>query len=118
MAFLLTRTAHLVAHLGRRFVDDGHEVRHVDVRNLPAEALLPLATGGSPAHVLAVDYALRPVLTSLGAEVAHGWFVLDRHIGVDADRAVTLAPEAHDALTPVVERFRAALPGRSRLAAA
>ncbi|MEW2134087.1 NADPH-dependent FMN reductase [Streptomyces sp. NPDC005435] len=184
MAFLLTltgsasapgssRTAHLVAHLGRRFTEDGHEVHHVDVRSLPAEALLsadatdpgvaravalvaradalivaspvykaaysgvlkafldllpqyalrgkavlPLATGGSPAHVLAVDYALRPVLTSLGAEVAHGWFVLDRHITVDADRAIALTPEADDALTPVVDRFRAALPGRSRLAAA
>ena len=29
--------------------------------------VLPLATGGSPNHMLAVDYALRPVLQSLGA---------------------------------------------------
>jgi FMN reductase len=28
---------------------------------------LPLATGGSPHHMLALDYALRPVLQSLGA---------------------------------------------------
>jgi FMN reductase len=39
---------------------------------LPPDALrgkrvLPLATGGSVAHLLAVDYALRPVLASLGA---------------------------------------------------
>ncbi|WP_372430482.1 NAD(P)H-dependent oxidoreductase [Janibacter melonis] len=37
---------------------------------LPQDALrgkvvLPVATGGSPAHVLSVDYALRPVLASL-----------------------------------------------------
>ncbi|NBE53048.1 NADPH-dependent FMN reductase [Streptomyces boluensis] len=168
-----SRTAHLVAHLGRQFSANGHEVHHLDVRSLPAEALLsadtkhpeiaravdlvarsdalivaspvykaaysgvlktfldllpqyglrgkavlPLATGGSPAHVLAVDYALRPVLTSLGADVAQGWFVLDRHITVGTDRAVTLAPEAGDALAPVVDRFRAALPAGSRLAAA
>lgn len=39
---------------------------------LPPDALrgkrvLPLATGGSLAHLLAVDYALRPVLGALGA---------------------------------------------------
>ncbi|MBP8205987.1 MAG: FMN reductase (NADPH), partial [Giesbergeria sp.] len=44
------------------------------------------ATGGSPHHMLALDYALRPVLQSLGA----------RHIlpGIYAtDAQVTLTPE-------------------------
>src|SRR5262245_61197686 len=31
------------------------------------KAVLPIATGGSPHHMLALDYALRPVLQSLGA---------------------------------------------------
>ncbi|MCW2601696.1 MAG: NADPH-dependent reductase [Frankiales bacterium] len=53
---------------------------------LRGTSVLPLATGGTPAHVLAIDYALRPVLVSLGAEhVAQGWFVLDK--------AVTFAPD-------------------------
>lgn len=50
------------------------------------KVVLPLATGGSPHHMLALDYALRPVLQSLGA----------RHIlpGVYAtDSQVTLLPE-------------------------
>ncbi|OYT91004.1 MAG: FMN reductase (NADPH) [Burkholderiales bacterium PBB3] len=50
------------------------------------KTILPLATGGSPNHMLAVDYALRPVLQSLGA----------RHIlqGIFAtDSQVTLTPE-------------------------
>lgn len=50
------------------------------------KTILPLATGGSPHHMLAVDYALRPVLQSLGA----------RHIlqGIFAtDSQVTLTPE-------------------------
>ncbi|MBL0943911.1 MAG: NADPH-dependent FMN reductase [Hydrogenophaga sp.] len=34
---------------------------------LKGKAVLPLATGGSPHHMLALDYALRPVLQSLGA---------------------------------------------------
>lgn len=29
--------------------------------------ILPLATGGSPGHMLAIDYALRPVLSAMGA---------------------------------------------------
>lgn len=32
------------------------------------KAVLPLATGGSANHMLALDYALRPVLQSLGAK--------------------------------------------------
>jgi len=50
---------------------------------LPQDALrgktvLPLATGGSPAHLLAIDYALRPVLHALGArQLLDGVFVTD-----------------------------------------
>jgi FMN reductase len=53
---------------------------------LKNKTVLPLATGGSPHHMLALDYALRPVLQSLSA----------RHIlpGVYAtDSQVTLMPE-------------------------
>ena len=35
---------------------------------LSRKPVLPLATGGSVAHLLALDYALRPVLASLGAQ--------------------------------------------------
>jgi len=30
--------------------------------------VLPIATGGSPAHLLAIDYARKPVLSALGAQ--------------------------------------------------
>jgi FMN reductase len=54
------------------------------------KVLLPLATGGSLAHVLALDYGLRPVLTSLGAQhVVGSYFVLDRGLEVD-ERGVAL----------------------------
>lgn len=51
---------------------------------LPPDALrgkrvLPLATGGSLAHLLAVDYALRPVLAALGARE-----ILDTVFATDA----------------------------------
>ena len=53
---------------------------------LKGKTVLSLATGGSPHHMLALDYALRPVLQSLGA----------KHIlpGIYAtDSQVTLSPE-------------------------
>jgi FMN reductase len=34
---------------------------------LAGKAILPIATGGSMAHLLALDYGLRPVLQSMGA---------------------------------------------------
>lgn len=34
---------------------------------LRGKTVLPLATGGSAAHLLAIDYALKPVLSALGA---------------------------------------------------
>lgn len=32
------------------------------------KVVLPIATGGSPAHLLAIEYALKPVLAALGAQ--------------------------------------------------
>ncbi len=50
---------------------------------LRGKVVLPLATGGSIAHVLAIDYALRPVLSSLDPlHVVNGLFVLDKQITV------------------------------------
>ena len=37
-------------------------------RALEGKVVLPLATGGSVAHLLAVDYALKPVLSALKAQ--------------------------------------------------
>jgi FMN reductase len=55
---------------------------------LPQQALsgklvLPIATGGSPAHMLAIDYALRPVLASLSAQhILNGVYIVDSQIQV------------------------------------
>ncbi|MGI5472147.1 NADPH-dependent FMN reductase [Streptomyces sp. CA-132043] len=160
-----SRTARLLRHLDATLVAQGHEVIPLDVRTLPAEALLgadfghpaivrttrlveaadglvvgtpvykaaysgllkslldllpqyalagktvlPLATGGSTAHVLAIDYALRPVLSSMGAShIVPGWFVLDRDITVQEGGGVHVAPEAREALGGVVGQFATAL---------
>ncbi|WEO99226.1 NADPH-dependent FMN reductase [Streptomyces sp. FXJ1.172] len=168
-----SRTGRLLRHLDQRLIAQGHEVIPLDVRTLPAEALLgadvrhpaivrvaallaradgvligtpiykasysgvlkalldllpqyaltgktvlPLATGGSTAHVLAIDYALRPVLNSMGAaHIVQGWFTLDKDITVGEDGSVTLARATAEALGQVVDQFSAAL-GRTPVLAA
>ena len=53
---------------------------------LKGKVVLPIATGGSPHHMLALDYALRPVLQSLGARhILPGVYASDSQIPKDAD---------------------------------
>ncbi|MBC3982616.1 NADPH-dependent FMN reductase [Streptomyces buecherae] len=169
-----SRTARLLRHLDARLASQGHEVVPLDVRTIPAEALLgadfqhpaivaataqfaraqgvvigtpiykaaysgllkslldllpqyaladktvlPLATGGTTAHVLAIDYALRPVLNSMGAaHIVQGWFTLDKDLTVGDDGALTIAPAAAGALEQVADQFSAALGGRTTVLAA
>ena len=48
---------------------------------LKGKVVLPLATGGSPHHMLALDYALRPVLQSLGARhILPGVYATDAQV--------------------------------------
>ncbi|MFD5734626.1 NADPH-dependent FMN reductase [Streptomyces sioyaensis] len=167
-----SRTGKLLRHLDARLVAQGHEVLPLDVRAIPAEALLgadfrhpaiveatelfaradgviigtpvykaaysgvlkalldllpqyalagktvlPLATGGTTAHVLAIDYALRPVLSSMGAaHIVQGWFTLDKDLTAHEDGTLTIAPAAGEALNQVFDQFATAL-GRAPLLA-
>ncbi len=85
---------------------------------LPQDALrgktvLPLGTGGSAAHLLALDYALRPVLAALGAR-----HVLDSVYAVDTQLAA--GPHGDGVDAEVAERVTRALregPFATRLAA-
>jgi FMN reductase len=53
---------------------------------LRGKTVLPLATGGSPAHQLAIDYALKPVLSALGAtDLLQGVYVVDSQLKVGTD---------------------------------
>jgi len=75
---------------------------------LPQDALrgktvLPLATGGSIAHLLALDYALKPVLSALGArDILDPVFATDAQIPRHDTLGYAPAPE-------VVERVDLAL---------
>ena len=80
---------------------------------LKGKTVLPLATGGSPHHMLALDYALRPVLQSLGAKNIlpgiyatdaqvvnpEGGYHVDEDIGERLDDAVNTLINEHIAPT-------------------
>lgn len=81
---------------------------------LTGKTVLPLATGGSTAHVLAIDYALRPVLSSMGAShIVPGWFTLDKDITTDDHGTPTVVPAAAEELEQVTDHFSAALGRRT-----
>lgn len=140
-----SRTVRLLRHLDTRRALQGHQVLPLDVRTVPAEALLgadfrhpaivaaaelfaradgvvigtpvhkasysgvlkalldllpqyaltgktalPLATIGTTAHVLAIDYALRPVLSSMGAA----------HVARAGSRSTRTSPSRRTAGSP------------------
>ncbi|KEI45752.1 NADPH-dependent FMN reductase [Saccharopolyspora rectivirgula] len=75
------------------------------------KAVLPLATGGTTAHVLALDYGLRPVVHSLGARhVVQSFFLLDKHLSIE-DGNVVIDPASASPLDDVLEQFHKALHG-------
>lgn len=73
---------------------------------LGGKVVLPLMTGGTTAHVLAIDYALRPVLLALGAlHVVPGLFLLDKSIAHRAGGGVDLDPELQARLDRILADF-------------
>ena len=79
---------------------------------LRGKSVLPLATGGSPHHMLALDYALRPVLHAVGAtDVLPGVYALDTQVHKLPEGGYTLVPELASRLFSAVEALQAqALP--------
>lgn len=80
--------------------------------SLRGKLVLPLATGGSPAHFLALDYALKPVLSALGARhVLDGVFATDaqlrRHEAGGYVPEPDLIARLDRALAPIANRMRA-----------
>lgn len=80
---------------------------------LADKVVLPLATGGSLAHVLALDYALRPVLVALGAQhVVNGLFIHDKTLAV-SERGLAFDADVEQRLAAIVEDFAASVQRRS-----
>src|SRR5450755_2076073 len=73
---------------------------------LRGKVVLPLATGGTVAHVLAIDYALRPVLSSLDPlHVVNGLFIVDKQITVLETGEVELDTDLDQRLNTTIDQF-------------
>jgi FMN reductase len=73
---------------------------------LAGKAVLPLATGGSMAHVLAIDYALRPVLASMGArQIVAGLFFLDKQLEKTEDGGLRIDPMLEGRFAELVDEL-------------
>ena len=85
-------------------------------RALSHKVVLPIATGGSIAHMLAVDYALKPVLSALKAqEMLHGIFAEDSQIAYGEGSAqAQLVPVLEQRLQESLEQFYSALARRPK----
>ena len=71
---------------------------------LKGKTVLPLATGGSPHHMLALDYALRPVLQSLGAKnILPGIYATDVQVIVTPEGGYQVAEDIGARLDEAVD---------------
>jgi FMN reductase len=74
-------------------------------KGLQGKIVLPLAIGGTIAHLLAIDHALKPVLSALNAyHILSGVYVLDTQV-VREENKFTLLPEIELRLQEAVKAF-------------
>ncbi|WP_019141592.1 NADPH-dependent FMN reductase [Noviherbaspirillum massiliense] len=77
---------------------------------LSGKLVLPLATGGSQSHMLALDYALRPVLSALGARyVLPSIYATDAQVNWSAGDGLALDPAIAQRIATGVEHLSASL---------
>lgn len=77
---------------------------------LENKIVLPIAIGGTLAHYLSIDYALRPVLTALGSNrILSGMFVLEAEVDRGEGGEVTLRDEVAERLARTMRQLVEAL---------
>lgn len=73
-------------------------------RAFEGKVVLPIATGGTIAHLLAVDYALKPVLSELKARhVLGGVFAVDKQLELQSDGSLQVDDETEQRLRKAVD---------------
>jgi len=79
---------------------------------LAGKAVMPLATGGSVAHLLSLDYGLRPVLQSMGVRhVVQSVLVTAPQMRVDGE-TLRLDAQGEEMLAAGLEHFLATVEGK------
>lgn len=78
----------------------------LDEKALAGKVVLPLATGGSPAHLLALEYSLKPVLSALGARhILAGVYATDKEVSFDENGQARIEDAVRLRLDDAVDRL-------------
>lgn len=86
---------------------------------LKGKLVLPIATGGSQSHMLALDYGLRPVLSALEARhVLPSIYATEQQIGWSAEAGLTIDPAIEKRVNDGIETLSASLTALREVAAA
>jgi FMN reductase len=81
-------------------------------RSLEGKVVLPIATAGTKAHLLSLEYALKPVLSVLGAtHILHGVFALESQVVRTMDGTVVLDADIQQRLQDACAELRTVLSG-------
>jgi FMN reductase len=73
---------------------------------LENKAVFPVAVGGTPAHLLIIDYALKPVLSALGAEhIISGVYVLDTHVKWVSEGKAEIADDVRERINDRLQKL-------------
>ncbi|HEY9800710.1 MAG TPA: NADPH-dependent FMN reductase [Leptolyngbyaceae cyanobacterium] len=73
-------------------------------KSLTGKVVLPIATGGTIAHLLSVEYALKPILGELGARhILATVYAVDKQIERQTDGSVQLDAEIDQRLNDVLK---------------
>ncbi|MDX2272484.1 MAG: NADPH-dependent FMN reductase [Cyanobacteriota bacterium] len=78
--------------------------------SLAGKIVLPIATGGTLAHLLAIDYSLKPVLYALGSRhILQGVYIVDRQIRWQEGQAFQIDAEIEQRLQESLEELAIAI---------
>jgi len=78
------------------------------------KTLLPIATGGSPGHMLAIDYSIKPLLSTMAAtDVLQGVYAVDAQFSTDAEGKVVISEDIIKRLEDSVQQLAANLRARA-----
>jgi FMN reductase len=76
------------------------------LKGLERKTILPIAIGGTIAHLLAIDYAIKPLLSVLGArDILGGVYVLDTQVTWTESGSALLSDEIAARLDAAIQEF-------------
>lgn len=82
----------------------------LDQNALVDKIILPIATGGTLAHLLAIDYGIKPLLSIMGCTQAlKGIYLLSNQITFDESGGLVVDPEGSERLADGIQSLHKAL---------